>query len=135
MKTSQKEIGAITLFTDDLDASKTFYREVFDTPLVYEDENSAVFQFANTMINLLKSSEAPDLMHPAPVASSDAGSRCLFTVGVDNVDEECAELAEKNVTLLSGPIDRPWGIRTASFADPSGHVWEIAHDLPSDETD
>ena len=25
-----------------------------------------------------------------------------------------------------GPMDRPWGIRTASFRDPGGHIWEIA---------
>jgi uncharacterized glyoxalase superfamily protein PhnB len=30
------------------------------------------------------------------------------------------------VKLLNGPMDRPWGIRTAAFADPAGHVWEIA---------
>jgi lactoylglutathione lyase len=30
------------------------------------------------------------------------------------------------VQLLNGPIDRPWGVRTASFKDPAGHIWEIA---------
>jgi uncharacterized glyoxalase superfamily protein PhnB len=30
------------------------------------------------------------------------------------------------VDLLNGPMDRPWGIRTASFRDPGGHIWEIA---------
>jgi uncharacterized glyoxalase superfamily protein PhnB len=24
------------------------------------------------------------------------------------------------------PIDRLWGVRTASFSDPGGHIWEIA---------
>jgi uncharacterized glyoxalase superfamily protein PhnB len=24
-------------------------------------------------------------------------------------------------------MDRPWGIRTASFRDPGGHIWEIAN--------
>jgi lactoylglutathione lyase len=24
-------------------------------------------------------------------------------------------------------MDRPWGIRTASFRDPGGHIWEVAH--------
>ncbi|MDQ3782600.1 MAG: VOC family protein, partial [Actinomycetota bacterium] len=28
--------------------------------------------------------------------------------------------------LLNGPVDRPWGVRTASFRDPAGHIWEIA---------
>jgi uncharacterized glyoxalase superfamily protein PhnB len=57
----------------------------------------------------------------------DAGSRFQFTIGVDDVDAKCAELATRGVELLNGPIDRPWGIRTASFRDPGGHIWEIAH--------
>ena len=50
-----------------------------------------------------------------------------FTLEVEDVDAMCAELATRGVTLLNGPIDRPWGIRTASFMDPGGHIWEIAH--------
>jgi uncharacterized glyoxalase superfamily protein PhnB len=38
----------------------------------------------------------------------------------------CSRLRAIGVELLNGPIDRPWGRRTAAFADPSGHVWEIA---------
>ena len=41
-------------------------------------------------------------------------------------------LAERGVALLNGPVDRPWGIRTAAFADPAGHVWEIAAPLEED---
>jgi uncharacterized glyoxalase superfamily protein PhnB len=33
------------------------------------------------------------------------------------------------VVLLNGPVDRPWGVRTASFTDPAGHIWRIAQDL------
>jgi uncharacterized glyoxalase superfamily protein PhnB len=36
------------------------------------------------------------------------------------------------VSLLNGPIDRPWGMRTATFADPDGHIWEIAQQLGED---
>jgi uncharacterized glyoxalase superfamily protein PhnB len=42
------------------------------------------------------------------------------------VDAMCAELTKRGATLLNGPMDRPWGIRTASFRDPGGHIWEIA---------
>jgi lactoylglutathione lyase len=31
--------------------------------------------------------------------------------------------------LLNGPVDRPWGVRTANFQDPAGHVWQIGQDL------
>ncbi len=50
----------------------------------------------------------------------------MFTIDVDDVDAMCAELRSRGVELLNGPLDRPWGVRTASFADPAGHIWEIA---------
>jgi catechol 2,3-dioxygenase-like lactoylglutathione lyase family enzyme len=127
-------IDAITLFTEDLDRSKSFYAKVFDLPLVYEDGNSAVFKFANTVINLLKIPAAHELIGPGTVASPAAGARFQFTVGVDDVDAACTELARLGVELLNGPMDRPWGVRTASFTDPAGHIWEIAQDLPRSES-
>ena len=120
-------ITAITLFADDLEATKAFYREVFGLPVHYEDDASAVFDFGNTLINLLESGEADGLISPATVAPAAVGSRVQFTIGVDDVDATCAELTTRGVELLNGPMDRPWGIRTASFRDPAGHIWEIAH--------
>jgi catechol 2,3-dioxygenase-like lactoylglutathione lyase family enzyme len=120
-------VDVITLFVDDVQRSKIFYHDVFDLSTVYEDEHSAVVNFDNLMINLLVSTQAPDLIAPAKVATADAGSRFQFTIRVDDVDEACAELKTRGVTLLNGPMDRPWGIRTASFTDPDGHIWEIAN--------
>ncbi len=122
-----KRIDAITLFVEDLEGTKRFYREVFDLPVKFEDDDSAVFDFGNTLINLLRVTAASELIDPAPVASSEAGSRLQLTIEVADVDATCAELARRGVTLLNGPIDRPWGVRTASFSDPGGHIWEIAH--------
>ena len=119
-------IFAITLFVEDLLAAKQFYIRVFDLPVDYEDDNSAVFKFGNTLINLLKAAAAPELIEPAQVASREAGHRFVFTIHVDDVDAMCAELTSRGVELLNGPMDRPWGIRTASFIDPGGHIWEIA---------
>jgi catechol 2,3-dioxygenase-like lactoylglutathione lyase family enzyme len=119
-------ISAITVFVEDLDAAKRFYGEVFGLPVAFEDEASAVFNFGNTVINLLRTEEAHGLIDPAPVATREAGARLQFTIEVDDVDAMCAELARRGVELLNGPMDRPWGIRTASFRDPGGHIWEIA---------
>ncbi|HEV7200684.1 MAG TPA: VOC family protein [Candidatus Limnocylindria bacterium] len=121
-----KAIDAITLFVEDLDAARTFYGKVFGLPVMFEDADSAVFNFGNTVINLLRVSAATSLIEPAVVASADAGSRMQFTIEVDDVDAMCTTLHERGVELLNGPMDRPWGIRTASFCDPGGHIWEIA---------
>ncbi len=130
MSASLRNVGAITLFVDDLPRSRSFYQDVFGLRVVYEDDVSAVFDFGNTLINLLAMPAARDLMDPVAVASRDAGSRVLLTIWVDDADAVCAELDRHEVVLLSGPIDREWGKRTASFSDPDGNIWEIAQDLP-----
>ena len=120
-----KSIGAITLFVEDLVASKRFYERTFGLPVAFEDKNSVVFKMGGTLINLLKIESADELVAPAQVARRDAGSRHVFSIEVDDVDAMCTELVARGVTLLNGPVDRPWGIRTASFQDPAGHIWEI----------
>ena len=119
-------IDAITVFVEDLPAAKRFYSDVFQLPVFFEDDSSAVFKFGDTLVNLLKTSEAPELVAPATVGAPDAGVRFQFTVGVDDVDAKVDELRSRGVELLNGPVDRPWGVRTASFRDPGGHIWEIA---------
>jgi len=121
-----RSIGAITLFVEDLEAATQFYREVFGLPLKFEDDDSAVFDFGNTIINLLRTTAARELIEPAVVASREGGSRLQLTIQVDDVDATSAELATRGVELLNGPMNRPWGVRTASFSDPGGHIWEIA---------
>ena len=121
-----KGIDAVTLFVEDLAAAKQFYLDVFGLPIHFEDDNSVVFKFGDTLINMLSATEAPDLIAPAAVAPPEAGSRMQFTISVGDVDAMCVELSKRGVQLLNGPIDRPWGIRTASFRDPAGYIWEIA---------
>ena len=121
-----KRIGAVTLFVEDLAMARDFYRAAFGVPLIFEDDDSAVFDFGNTIINLLATRAAGELIEPASIAAREAGSRMQITIEVDDVDATCAVLASRGVELLNGPVDRPWGVRTASFMDPSGHIWEIA---------
>jgi catechol 2,3-dioxygenase-like lactoylglutathione lyase family enzyme len=122
------KLDVITLFVEDLAASKKFYTEVFGLEVIWEDDASAVVKMSNLIINLLRVSNAPTLIEPVPVAAPGA-SRALLTIEVDDANAVCAELAAHGVKLLNGPIDRPWGRRTAAFADPAGNTWEIAQVL------
>ena len=126
---SLKSVGAITLFVEDPQRSKAFYERAFDVPVIFEDENSAVFQFENTIINLLARRAAHELIAPASVGGRDAGALLQLTIWVEDANAVVAELADRGVELLNGPIDREWGMRTAAFTDPDGHVWEVAQQL------
>ncbi len=122
-------IGAITLFVEDLLATKTFYHDVFGKDVIWEDPQSAGFRFGDTIINLLQVDHAPELIGPAKVAAPESGARIQLTIWVEDADAMVSELRARGVELINGPIDRPWGQRTAAFADPSGHIWEIAQGI------
>lgn len=133
MSDAWKSVGAITLFVEDLPAAKSFYERVFGRTAAFGDDSSAAFKFDNSIVNLVTTRAAGEVIAPRAVASPSAGSRFLLTIWVDDVDAACAELASQGVDLLNGPVDRPWGMRTASFTDPAGHIWELAQDLDESE--
>ncbi|RFU85578.1 VOC family protein [Streptomyces triticagri] len=125
------KLDVITLFAEDLAATKAFYTDIFGLEVVYENEDSAVVKLDNLMINILTAANAPELITPSPVGAPDTGPRALLTIEVPDANATCADLERHGVTLLNGPIDRPWGRRTAAFSDPSGNTWEIAQVIQS----
>jgi catechol 2,3-dioxygenase-like lactoylglutathione lyase family enzyme len=124
------EIEVITLFVEDVEAARTFYVDALGTEVIFADEGSAVVKLSNLMINLLGIDNAPTLVEPMQVGGPTAGARALYTIRVPNADAAFEELTDRGATFLNGPVDRPWGRRTAAFADPAGNVWEIAEELP-----
>jgi catechol 2,3-dioxygenase-like lactoylglutathione lyase family enzyme len=133
MPNSLEGLGAITLFVEDIAAARAFYEEVFALPLAFSDDVSAAFRFGDLIVNLLEEPAGASMIEPVPVASREAGARAQLSIFVDDVDAVCAELESKGVALLNGPIDRPWGMRTAIFSDPGGHVWEVAQEIAGEE--
>ena len=123
----EKRIFAINLIVGDLERSKTFYQEAFGLLPLDEEEDFALFRFKDTFVALRH-----DPAHQAPpgevlaLAQKGVGQ---FAIVVEDVDAVGAELEEHGVTLISGPADRDWGMRTITFADPGGYIWEIAQDV------
>jgi catechol 2,3-dioxygenase-like lactoylglutathione lyase family enzyme len=121
-------VGAMTLFVADKERAKEFYGRAFGVEPLFEDETSVAFRFENTLVNLVAESSVPELIEPAPVGS---GTRAMYTIWVEDCDAAVELVRGRGVDVLNGPVDRPWGQRTAAFVDPDGHAWEIAQELPS----
>jgi catechol 2,3-dioxygenase-like lactoylglutathione lyase family enzyme len=123
----EKQINAMNLMVGDLERSKTFYREVFGLSPLHEEEDLAVFGFKNMYVALRHDpAHEPSAGGVPGLAEKGLGQ---FGIFVDDVDAVRAELAAHGVKFISGPADRDWGMRTMTFADPSGYIWEIAQDL------
>ena len=125
----EKRIFAINLIVGDLDRSKTFYREVFGLPPLDEEEDFALFRLKDTFV-ALRQDPAHQASPPGEILGLAQKGVGQFAIFVDDVDAVAAELKDHGVTLISGPADRDWGMRTITFADPDGYIWEIAQALP-----
>jgi len=130
MSAIQAGVSAITLFVADVRRSQAFYASLFEREPIYQDAVAATFRLEGPLLNLLAVTDAPELVEPAPVATAASAAHGLLTITVADCDDACAVLAAKDIHLLNGPIDRPWGVRTAAFLDPDGHAWELAQPIP-----
>jgi catechol 2,3-dioxygenase-like lactoylglutathione lyase family enzyme len=119
----EKRIFAVNLIAGDLERSKAFYRQAFGVMPLDEWEDGAIFRLGDTFIALRK-----DASDPVSLAEKGVGQ---FAIEVADVDAVRAELEQHGVPLISAPADREWGMRTLTFADPDGHTWSIAQDLPN----
>jgi len=129
MPSTPQKLNAITMFVADLDASKVFYRDGLGWEIAWEDPQSVRFDAGGAFINLLLESESTGLVAPAPVAQPGSGQRFMLSIFVENIDAELTALADRGITPINGPIDRPWGMRTACVADPDGYIWELAQQI------
>ena len=131
MAQSLKTVHAITLFVEDQQRSKEFYERVFEVAAADEEEGTVIFKFDNYFLRLLTRGEAEkEMLGQVPLA--DSGASFQLAAFVDDVDALCAELAKRGVSIIYGPVDRPWGVRNAAFRDPDGHIWAFSADIPGD---
>jgi catechol 2,3-dioxygenase-like lactoylglutathione lyase family enzyme len=125
----KRQIGAITLFVPDLGEAKKFYADAFGLDVQPVDDDSAMVRFEDTFVFLDRCLAAAQ---PPPEVLEQAGKGAgQFAIIVDDVDAVCTEITGRGVRLLAGPADREWGMRTATFAAPGGHIWEIAQEIPA----
>ena len=125
----KREIGAVTLYVPDLGEARKFYADAFGLDAQPLDDNTAMLRLGSIYVFLGRSATAA---RPVPEVLKQAGKGAgQFAIIVDDVDAVCAEITGRGVQLITGPADRDWGMRTATFADPGGNIWEIAQQVAS----
>ena len=136
-------ITLITLGVDDLEASLRFYRDGLGLPtkgvIGQEFEHGAVV-FIDLLQGLrLALFERRNLAHDAGIAVTPR-SASEFTLGHNvaserEVDEVMAEAAAAGAAIVKPAQKTFWGGYAGIFADPDGHLWEIAYNpaaIPAD---
>jgi len=124
-----KDVGAIILFVEDLQRSKAFYHEMLGLDVEFEDDESVSFKVEGLAFIVLQVDRARVQLQGEPTATPRAGATAFLTTFSDDVDALHARLVERRIHFFQTPTDQPWGMRTAYFKDPDGHVWEIAQPI------
>ncbi|MBF0613226.1 MAG: VOC family protein [Magnetococcales bacterium] len=122
----EQRLSLVTLGVGDLAKARLFYESLGWRASSASCEQVCFFQTGSMAIAL----------YPMDALLNDAGKTGNLpvpggiTLGInvslrEEVDQELAKVLAHGATLLQAAMDTPWGGRTAYFADPDGHPWEI----------
>ena len=121
-------ISIVTLGVEDLAASTNFYENLgwLNTTA---SQDSVTFLQGNSVVLGLYGRAA--LAEDAKVEDTPAGFRgCSLAINMKdeaNVDRFYALALEHGATATKSPEKVFWGGYSGYFADPDGHLWEVAH--------
>ena len=121
-------ISLVTLGVEDVLASTRFYEALGLKKSHISGENVAFFQLGPSVLALFGRDAAREDGNAGAVWTGNGGITLAQNVGSEpEVDTLIARAAAAGATILKEPQRAFWGGRHAFFADPDGHVWEIAH--------
>jgi catechol 2,3-dioxygenase-like lactoylglutathione lyase family enzyme len=123
----EPRVSLITLGVADLARSRAFYEKLgFKASSVGGGE--VVFFQAGALALCLFSRES--LACDAKVSADGSGFRGIALAHnvrtKEAVDATIAEAERIGATVVKPAEDAPWGGRSGYFADPDGHLWEVA---------
>jgi hypothetical protein len=129
------KISIVSLTVSDLDRALAFYRDGlgFPTHNYADGDDFILFRLEGSWISLVAREEA--------LKNLPAGALVFSTVALSHnvrskqAVHEVFELGLRaGATALKTPQPAPWGGYEANFADPDGHVWDIAYNPFTDLT-
>lgn len=124
-----QRVTIITLGVKDIPKSRAFYESLGWKPVKTEHGDSIVFFQCGGMVVALYPRDLLAEDAGVPAAKTDAFSGVTLAYNVNAKDEVHAavEQARKaGAKILKEPQDVFWGGYHSYFADPDGHLWEIA---------
>ena len=120
-------INILTLGVTNLERSIQFYEEGLGLPRMPFEDNIAFFQLDGTWLALYP---WEDLAQDAGVPSAGSGFRGITlahnVARKHEVDQVLAEAANAGGRIIKPAQDVFWGGYSGYFADPDGHLWEVA---------
>ncbi len=120
-------ITLVTLGVSDLERSIEFYRDRLQFPVRLQLDDIIFFKLGELQLALYP---WDSLAEDATVPSEGNGFRGVTLAhnveSYKRVDEVLQEAVEAGATLVKPGQRADWGGYSGYFADPDGHLWEVA---------
>ncbi|USS88392.1 VOC family protein [Fructilactobacillus hinvesii] len=118
-----KDVDQVVITVDDLEATRGFYHEVLDLPILAETEQKLLFQLGKqTLVCQLPTAEG------AQPAQPTVGAATISLLAKDSLATIEAHLANYFIKIVAGPLDRQLTTNQAHsllINDPAGNLIEI----------
>ncbi len=125
----EQRLSLVTLGVDDIAAARAFYSRLGWRESSASNDNVAFYQLGGIILGLYSRVALAEEARLPDAGDRDrfGGIAVAYNVREKNeVDDVLAEAVTAGGRLLKPGEDVFWGGYSGYFADPSGHVWEVA---------
>jgi predicted lactoylglutathione lyase len=123
----KQSVAVVTLPVENLAVSKAFYCTGLGWQPVFDDGDVVFFQFNGFVLGLWSKSSFEQDINAASVSNGHTFSLGQIVESRAEVDRVIAQARTLHARVMKPAAPTPWGGYSGNFADPDGHVWEIAH--------
>ncbi len=124
---SAQRVTLIALGVDDLERSGAFY-ETLGWQVAQEMPGVKFYRLKGLMLGLTgKAALAQDQGRAGAELGIGAMALAQNYAAPEDVDAAFAAALSAGATALKRPQEAEWGGYSGYYADPDGHVWEVAH--------
>lgn len=123
-----QRVSLITLGVVNIDRSKQFYSDLGWVPAPRGGDTIIFYQLRGIVLGLFgRNALAEDQNRPAIQLGTGAMTLALNMADRQSVDSAYVRALNAGATSLKEPQEVFWGGYSGYYADPDGHVWEVAH--------
>jgi len=117
-------LGAHLIFVANVEASKTFYRDILGLELV--EENPHFTEYTLPGGRLYVEEKSPD--RAKGFENGRIGGATGIVFAVDGIKAVVEELRSRDVKIIVEPVEQAWGGWNAVIADPDGNEFILDED-------
>ena len=111
------DVVGVTIWTDDLDKLRRFYRDILHLPVHSDHGDFLAFAWRDLRLNIGS--------HQLVNGPTSDPHRVMINFGVNDIQEEYLRLISEGVQFIRKPEQEKWGGWVATFKDPDQNILQL----------